>query len=385
MWIKFRTGRGKHMKKFLSIFLTAALLLIAVPSVMANGEIQVALDGQKIQFDIPAQLINDRTMVPLRAIFEALGATVNWDSDTQTVTSTKDDTTVSLTIDSPAMIVNGKEVTLDAPACIVDGRTLVPVRAVSEAFSIGVKWDDTTKTVLLSTTGEFVEPTVTMYALDGRTLEVAQSQVDAYKEVGWYTEPVITMYALDGRTEIVPQSQVSAWQSVGWYTEPVVTMYALDGRTEIVPQSQVNDWKNVGWYDAPIFTKASFLSKANGWWVDLSSCREMWDGAYVLDFIEFKSDQVEFGTTHSEAFTYQLKKLTFKGDKTYSATLYSPALWYGDEYYPAEDIPGTIIYDGGNTLSINFGVEWYTYTYMGTGYDYNTIQTHPLVAESAKK
>ena len=86
-------------------------------------------------------------MVPLRAIFEALGATVDWNGETQTVTSTKDDTTISLTIDNPVMNVNGEEVTLDTSACIVDGRTLVPVRAISEAFKLKVDWDNDTKTV----------------------------------------------------------------------------------------------------------------------------------------------------------------------------------------------------------------------------------------------
>lgn len=73
-------------------------------------------------------------MVPLRAIFEALGATVDWNDATQTVTSTKGNTTISLTINNPTMYVNGTSVALDSPACLVGARTLVPVRAISEAF-----------------------------------------------------------------------------------------------------------------------------------------------------------------------------------------------------------------------------------------------------------
>ena len=60
---------------------------------------------------------------------------------------------------------------------------------------------------------------VTMYAQDGRTISVHDSQVQAYKNVGWYTEPFVTMYALDGRRIQVQKSQVGAYQKVGWYTD----------------------------------------------------------------------------------------------------------------------------------------------------------------------
>ena len=95
------------------------------------------------------------------------------------------------------------------------------------------------------------EPVVLMYAADGRTNYVPQSEVEANKSVGWYTEPVVLMYAADGRTNYVPQSEVEANKSVGWYTEPVVLMYAADGRTNYVPQSEVEANKKVGWYTEP--------------------------------------------------------------------------------------------------------------------------------------
>ena len=125
-------------KKNIKFFLTILLLVSATTPVMANGDITVVIDGKQIAFDVQPQLINDRTMVPLRAIFEALGATVDWDNDTQTVTSTKDGTTISMTINNPTMYVNGTVVTLDSPACLINDRTLVPVRAISEAFGTKV-------------------------------------------------------------------------------------------------------------------------------------------------------------------------------------------------------------------------------------------------------
>ncbi len=144
----------KTIKKTLCSFLTALMVVSAMTPAMANDDIKVKIDGNQIVFDVQPQLINDRTMVPLRAIFEVLGATVDWNNDTETVTSTKDNTTISLTINKPTMYVNGVAVTLDSPACLVNDRTLVPVRAISEAFKCGVDWEETTSTVYITTKPE---------------------------------------------------------------------------------------------------------------------------------------------------------------------------------------------------------------------------------------
>ncbi len=145
----------KSLKKVLCTVLTTILLISAVPT-MADAGITVTIDGRQIAFDVPPQIINNRTMVPLRTIFESLGATVDWNNETKTVTSTKEGTTVSLTIDSPVLYVNGNAVTLDTPACIVNNRTLVPARAISEAFNANVKWDVNNNTVLITTANNTV-------------------------------------------------------------------------------------------------------------------------------------------------------------------------------------------------------------------------------------
>lgn len=141
----------KLLKKFLCTLLSAAMITAAAASPsFAADDISVTLDGRKLSFDVPPQIINERTMVPLRAIFEALGADVDWNQATQTVTSSKDDITIRLTIDSNIMYVNGNTVVLDTPACVVNERTLVPVRAISEAFNTTVDWDNDTRTVIIS-------------------------------------------------------------------------------------------------------------------------------------------------------------------------------------------------------------------------------------------
>ncbi len=139
------------MKKIASILLAMLLLITSLTPVMANSNITVKIDGKQIAFDVQPQLINGRTMVPLRAIFEALGANVQWYQDLQLISSVKGDTVISLKINDTKMEVNSDTIILDTPACLVNGRTLVPVRAISEAFGATVNWDGATSTVTITT------------------------------------------------------------------------------------------------------------------------------------------------------------------------------------------------------------------------------------------
>ena len=142
------------MKKLISIILSFILILSSIQVVFASNDISVKINGQQIAFDVPPQLINSRTMVPLRAIFEALGANVQWYQEQQSVSSVRGNTVISLNINDTTMYVNGEAKTLDTPACLVNGRTLVPVRAISEAFGATVNWDGTTNTVTITTNDE---------------------------------------------------------------------------------------------------------------------------------------------------------------------------------------------------------------------------------------
>lgn len=99
--------------------------------------------------------------------------------------------------------------------------------------------------------GSAYQPQITMYAPDGRTLQVQAKAVEIYQNVGWFTEPVRTMYAADGRTLLILTKETAAYENVGWFTEPPVLMYAMDGRTLAVKQSEVPAYENVGWFTEP--------------------------------------------------------------------------------------------------------------------------------------
>lgn len=140
------------MKKKILALIMSCTMVISCTACRAetDNNITVTVNGNAVTFDQPPIIVDGRTLVPIRAIFEALGASVDWNGDTQTVTSMRGDTTVSLTIGSDTMIKNGITYTLDVPAQIVNERTLVPARAIAEAFGCGVDWDGDTQTVIIN-------------------------------------------------------------------------------------------------------------------------------------------------------------------------------------------------------------------------------------------
>lgn len=91
--------------------------------------------------------VNYRENKKVRAIFEKLGAEVEWDDSTRTITSTKGDIVIKMTLDKKEMNKNGEIITLDVAPQIVGSRTLVPVRAISEAFDCVVDWDGNNRIV----------------------------------------------------------------------------------------------------------------------------------------------------------------------------------------------------------------------------------------------
>ncbi len=141
------------MKKIIAMLLTVVMIFSVMSfSAMAENDISVVIDDVAQKYDVMPIIENGRTLVPLRGIFEALNAEVMWDDATKTVTATKGDTKVVLKIGDTLALVNDKEITLDVPAKIVEGRTLVPVRFVSEALGCKVDWIDDTMTVVIKST-----------------------------------------------------------------------------------------------------------------------------------------------------------------------------------------------------------------------------------------
>ncbi|MBE7046272.1 MAG: hypothetical protein E7396_02535 [Ruminococcaceae bacterium] len=138
-------------KRFLSIM--AICLVVSLFSgtlcVSATEDIGITIDGQEMTFDQMPVNIDGRVLVPLRGIFEALGAEIFWNDATKTVKANDNINKVRLTIDNNIAQINGKEIKLDVAPTIINSRTMVPVRFVAEALGKKVDWVDSTKTVII--------------------------------------------------------------------------------------------------------------------------------------------------------------------------------------------------------------------------------------------
>jgi hypothetical protein len=129
------------------------LLLICTFSLaIASSPITVKVDGKEVKFPNgqPTTLAG-RTMVPLRGVFEAIGAYVEWNSELKTVTARKQDSEVILRIGDKVAKKNGAEIQIDAPPRIISGSTMVPLRFIAESLGAKVDYDKANNIVDIST------------------------------------------------------------------------------------------------------------------------------------------------------------------------------------------------------------------------------------------
>lgn len=99
------------------------------------------------KFDTPPVIKHGRTLIPVRAISEALGATVEYNADEKAVTITKDDKVIILYLGEQKVLVNGAETTIDVPAEIMNNRTMVPIRFIAEQLEFEVEWNQELQTI----------------------------------------------------------------------------------------------------------------------------------------------------------------------------------------------------------------------------------------------
>lgn len=134
------------MKKFVLFLL--CMLALSLPA-MAADRVEVVVSGEILESDADAEIVNGRTFVPLRAIAEKLGADVDWDQDTQTITLTRDAAMTKLTIDSLDATVNGRDMTIEAAPYIKEGRTFVPLRFIAQGLGGRAIWCDDIRTAVI--------------------------------------------------------------------------------------------------------------------------------------------------------------------------------------------------------------------------------------------
>lgn len=145
-------------KSIILLLIVSLVMFFASLPVTASTPIKVTINEVPLSFDVPPIIIEGRTLVPLRAIFETLGATVNWEAETRTITAVKDQKTIVLTIDDKVAFKNQQQIDLDVPAMIIEARTLVPIRFISESLGAAVSWCGETRTVSIVAAAALSEP-----------------------------------------------------------------------------------------------------------------------------------------------------------------------------------------------------------------------------------
>lgn len=128
-----------------------ALGVVKVTCPIINNTIDVTLNGDALTFDQQPIMDNSRVMVPIRAIFEALGYTVDWDQATQTGTATNGDNTITVQVNNAGITYDSGTYWCDVAPKNVSGRILVPIRAISESAGCDVFWNQTMKKVIIET------------------------------------------------------------------------------------------------------------------------------------------------------------------------------------------------------------------------------------------
>ncbi len=138
------------MKRAAAFLVALSMLVLPIHIPVYAEGIRVTINGTEQVFEQMPVMINDRVLVPMRAIFESLGATVDWMEAENKAVAVKDFRTVSIGIGKKYATVSGDSVRLDVPAQLIEDRTYVPVRFVGESLGAIVDWDDAAQTVVIT-------------------------------------------------------------------------------------------------------------------------------------------------------------------------------------------------------------------------------------------
>lgn len=205
------------MKKILSVLLVLCSMftLLGVTSYAAEGDgaqtltmqmdnPMMTVDGEQQEIDpgrgtTPA-IVENRTLVPIRAIVEALGGTVAWDQSTRTATLTYGEDEIRLTLNSTTAYLNGEAHTLDVAPTTMNNRTMLPIRFIAEGFQFGVDWNQAERTITITKNAETTVP-------DGEPTKPAEESTEPTEAA--QSRAVVVYFSATGATETLAE-QIAA-------------------------------------------------------------------------------------------------------------------------------------------------------------------------------
>lgn len=290
-----------RQKSFFARILSALLICLVLGSLMpaytnAYESVSVLYNGEEMQFDVPAQIIDGRTMVPMRAIFEKLGAKVSYDDLFMLITASRGKDKVECAVGNNRARVNGEIISLDVPPMLLDGRTLVPVRFVCDALGVNIEWDDTARSVIINTEAKPVQTIIPSYPVKAVTASandgnVESNVLDGDYDTRWSAEGTKCTLTLELEEEL-PIGYIG----VAWYCgnerranfeialskdgENYTTMF--NGMTNYTLNMEGYDMKN----EPARFVKITGKGNTEGLWNSITEVKiypPRTDGAIVVD------------------------------------------------------------------------------------------------------
>ena len=313
------------MKKLVTKVIAILVMCFSVFNMCVFAEdmpITVYLDGEKLEFDVNPVMEDGRTLVPMRVIFEALGADVSWDEKTWTATAATDDTTIQISIDDKNMYKNGELIELDVPARLINSRTLVPVRAVSEGMGAEVYWIGESSTVVIVTDNQKISfGTINENTYENPSIGFGVKLPDEW--VYMNEEQILEINNLTG--ELYEDSGLD-FESVAQYT--LMTAFKERGDNIIVAAAPMGDLVLIP--DEVIANNLIEVVKAN-----LNYIGEIEEANVISrDFAGQKlyGYKIKYKAENIVVYCEQIIKKT--GNYLTAVTLTSPDENYGDEIFP---------------------------------------------------
>lgn len=178
------------------IFLLIMVMAMTISAYAKEDPISMKLNGTIVKTEVAPIIESGRTLIPARAFFEAMGGKVAWDEKNETVSVQLEMDEVKLVIGSKEGLVNGTKKSMDVPARIIQNRTMIPVRFVSESLGCDVDWENNSRTVIVDTPSKPDKPKAEVPNITPKTSikSISVSEKKSYYRIMVESDSVIGKY-----------------------------------------------------------------------------------------------------------------------------------------------------------------------------------------------
>ena len=265
------------------IWVLAVLVVVFSPMAVRGGHIRVLIDGVEAKFtDQQPVIVDGRTLVPVRGVFETLGFEVDWDNETQQATLTNEEYTIELTVGNESFTTNGENHILDVPAQIIGSSVMLPIRNVLESVNYHLDWDSHSHTVIVTNTpAPGHEPGSVRFNWMGMTNEQLAQMVES----GEIPADVTTLF-LDGNqlSDLTPLSGLTSLTFLRLSYNDISDISPISGLTNLIhldmSRNKISDLALLSG-----LTNLTFLSLGGNYISDLAPLKEM-TGLEILHLME---------------------------------------------------------------------------------------------------